>query len=93
MNELAKRLKGLDEIIRDNYEWVSMSCLNSIKKLHFPKTLCEEYSQIEFNGYNFMVFKNFEEILKIMYGNYMQLPPESERICKHNPVRIDFGEF
>ena len=31
-----------------------------------------------------MVFKNYDRILKTQYGNYMELPPESERVAGHN---------
>ena len=36
----------------------------------------------------FMIFKDYDEMLKLEYGNYMQLPPEDEQVCKHNPVQI-----
>ena len=31
--------------------------------------------------------------LKIMYGNYMELPPESKRYGHHLNGEIDFGEY
>lgn len=44
----------------------------------------EEYIDIEFEKMNIMVFKNYDRILKTQYGNYMELPPESERVAGHN---------
>ena len=28
--------------------------------------------------------------LKYTFGDYMKLPPESDRVCKHNPVKVQF---
>ena len=37
-----------------------------------------------FEGHKFRVPKNYDEMLKILYGNYMELPPKSERIPHSN---------
>ena len=57
----------------------------------YEKDIClkkdtEEYIDVEFEGLKVMAFKNYDEILRTMFGNYMQLPPESERVPKHNMV-------
>lgn len=90
MKKNVQKLKELDLKILDNYEWISLSCLESIKKWRYPSKLLENYTEIMFDGYPFMVFNGYKEILSILYGDYMQLPPETERVCKHNPVRIEF---
>lgn len=46
----------------------------------------EEYIDAEFEGLKVMIFKNYDEILRTTYGDYMQLPPESERVPKHDMV-------
>ena len=86
----AERLRELDAMIKDHFEWVSMSCFDSIKNVKFPRCLLDDYSEINFNGVPFMVFSGYREMLNIMYGDFMQMPPESERVCKHNPVKIKF---
>ena len=43
----------------------------------------KEYIDLEFEGHKVMVFKNYNAILKNTYGNYMQLPPEKDRVA-HN---------
>lgn len=44
----------------------------------------EEYIDAEFEGLKVMIFKNYDDILRTTFGDYMKLPPESERTPKHN---------
>lgn len=45
----------------------------------YPRYLFNEYVDIEFEGMKFMVAKGYETILRMHYGDYLTLPPESER--------------
>lgn len=44
----------------------------------------DEYIDAEFEGENFMIIKRYDEYLRCIYGDYMKLPPENERIPKHD---------
>ena len=48
------------------------------------KVNTKDYINAEFEGHRVMIFKNYDEILRTTFGDYMQLPPESERKPKHN---------
>ncbi|WP_216697689.1 LicD family protein [Anaerostipes faecalis] len=74
---------------KSNYAWVDLSTL-SCYKIHFPKDMPKKYTKIKFENKEFMIFKDYDEMLRLKYGNYMKLPPKEERICKHNPVKIKF---
>ena len=39
---------------------------------------------IEFEGLTCKCISNTDLYLKSVYGNYMQLPPEEERVGRHN---------
>lgn len=52
--------------------------------LVFPSEVMNGYTELEFEGRRFMAISHYDEYLKIMYGDYMTPPPESERVPKHN---------
>lgn len=56
----------------------------------YPANLFEDMKTIEFNGKQYMCVADADTILRIEYGDYMQLPPEEERVWKHHPFLIDF---
>lgn len=39
---------------------------------------------VDFEKYQFWVPEKYDEILKKSYGNYMELPPEDQRVMTHN---------
>ena len=45
---------------------------------------------IEFNGKQYMCVADVDATLRVEYDDYMQLPPEEERVWKHHPFLIDF---
>ena len=53
-----------------------------IKEVISHKTACE-YIEVPFEQYNFCIPDNYDEYLTSLYGNYMSLPPEKDRIYKH----------
>lgn len=49
----------------------------------FPTSWFDEYEDIEFEGHQFMAIKERTKFLELRYGDYMQLPPETERVTHH----------
>ena len=72
----------------ESFSWVSMSTIDNISHLRFPQDVCEQYTEIEFEGCSFLSFKEIDKMLTCIYGNYMELPAKEERICKHNPIKV-----
>lgn len=57
---------------------------------YYPANLFENMRTIEFSGKQYMCISDYDSILRLDYGDYMQLPPEEERVWKHHPILIDF---
>ena len=49
-------------------------------KYGLPRECFDEYIDIEFEGHTFKCFKNFDLYLRSWYDDYMELPPEEERV-------------
>ena len=41
----------------------------------------DDYIDVEFDGIKVMVTKHYDELLTNIFGNYMELPPESKRVA------------
>jgi len=56
----------------------------------FPSDMMDNLTQIGFQGRVFMCCKDWDSQLRVLYGDYMTLPPEEERTWKHHPIILDF---
>ena len=52
----------------------------------FPKSIMNEYINIEFEGLSFKSIKDYDRFLDIMYGNWRELPPLEEQRTHHSFV-------
>jgi len=88
-----KRKKLLAKITAHNnnpsLQAVSIETIESMKQHHSPY-MFDEYVELSFDSEAFMCYAGWDNHLKVKYGDYMQLPPESERVWKHHPILIDF---
>lgn len=74
-----------------DYCLMSLACPEELS-MEFPADTTRNVEDVPFEGKMFSNSKEADKILRIVYGDYMQLPPESEQICKHNPEILDFGD-
>lgn len=58
------------------------------EKWHFPKSMFSKYIQLPFEDTTFSCFKDYDEYLKIGYGDYMTLPPVDQRENRHKILKI-----
>jgi lipopolysaccharide cholinephosphotransferase len=52
--------------------------------------MLDRYVRLSFGNDVFPCVAGWDHHLRVLYGDYMQLPPEEERVWKHHPVCIDF---
>ena len=84
--KLKRRLNEYIQQYRDaenNYVYMGLECPETLR-YSYPADLFET-SEIEFEDRRFFITKKSDEMLTELYGDYMQLPPEEERVCRHNP--------
>ena len=78
---------------QSDYSWMCLSCLQTIRKgERFPAHIAKDYAEIAFEGVPLMIFADYGRMLEIAYGDYMRLPPVEQRVCSHNPERIEFEQ-
>ncbi len=58
-----------------------------------PREWFDSYKTVSFEGIQFSAFEKTEEFLTHYYGDYMKLPPESQRINKHTVELLDLSAF
>ena len=59
-------------------------------RMYFPEKMFDKLIEVEFNGKRYKATAYYDEYLLSMYGDYMKLPPESERVYGHAPQILDF---
>lgn len=83
----CKILKDLNDLmIKSNkYNSETLTDYNDFgnEKLHLNKDAFDSLVSLQFEDSKFLSFFNYDEILRMMYGDYMKLPPEEKQITHH----------
>lgn len=59
--------------------WAAIPAGISYNREVFKRSLYARLTEVDFNGVPFPVPKNYDKYLSNLYGDYMKLPPESDR--------------
>lgn len=81
--------KKLQKYNFTNNRLVSFDTMEDLSRV-FESDLMDEFIDIEFENERFKAVKDYKGFLTEQYGDYMQLPPEEERVWYHHPIVIDF---
>ncbi len=68
--------------------WGQLVSFDGASAEFLPMNLWNDIVLMEFEGKKYCVCSGYDEILTSQYGDYMQLPPESERIPKGSYYKI-----
>lgn len=89
----AKRGRLLKHITRYNDKEdlpaVAVETQSSIQT-PLPPDFMTRFTELPFEDGCFMCSAVWDRYLSVKYGDYMKLPPESEREWKHHPIILDF---
>lgn len=89
----VKKINQWENRIRTKYNYSAsqITYADSVKPPHkltsddlYPYYLFESYSEIWFEGRLFSAISDYQRYLTIMFGDYMSLPPEADRVPGHN---------
>lgn len=80
-DRIEKRMGKYDY---ETSEWVGdFIWLDGGKKEILKREWLDDYVMVQFEQYEFRAPKEYDLVLKQLYGDYMQLPPEEDRIGHH----------
>ena len=96
----AKFGKSLEKVQREYIHKLSLLNYGSTKHCaqltapdnineYFDREIMEHYTGIEFEGNTFNAVKDYDALLQLCYGDYMQLPPVEDRV----PKQISYIKF
>lgn len=53
-----------------------------------PISMYHSFTKVEFENHYFKAVKDYDQYLTAFYGDYMQLPPEEDRVPQHNFIEF-----
>lgn len=74
--------------INDCDFWAVLCTFKNIKH-KYSKRMFTETAWLNFNGVEMPCPSDYDSYLKMLYGDYMKLPPENEQLHKHECVFLD----
>ncbi len=85
---MAKAIKMAEMHLGENTEYLGdyfgELTVNGRKKHLWPRSIFNGYTEKEFEGHNLMVFSEYDKYLRILFGDYMKLPPKEEQVAPHD---------
>lgn len=80
VSEIQKKYMNIDF---DSVKYVGVISGSYRSKEIVETQLYSRYTELQFEGKNFMALEQYDEYLKHIYGNYMELPSEEKRKSHH----------
>ena len=88
--------KKLLRMITDNNKNAKNPCVGieilRTAMMPLPSDMMDNYIDLSFENHSFMCIKKWDEYLTAEYHNYMELPPENERVWTHHPICLHFNK-
>lgn len=88
----AERQMSKYEIKEDTKYLTDLQSVFRFMRLQYPKKYFHEAIYMEFEGHMMPVPKGYDGYLKMAFGDYMEYPPQKERVPKHDASYINLEE-
>ncbi|HFU4234888.1 TPA: phosphorylcholine transferase LicD [Streptococcus suis] len=88
LSDIRDKIMTLNKNEKSEY-YINIGSNYNFTKQTIPKNKYFPLTLVEFEGNNYKAPKDWDYVLKRIYGDYMKLPPEDKRVT-HNPVRLKF---
>jgi len=75
--------KKITKYSYDESKYAMMTCVRVNPAERVDKIIFEEYSELQFENNSFPVIARYDYYLKILYGDYMKIPPLEQRVTHH----------
>lgn len=89
-------IRRMDEILKKNDNKGYGRYINFMGEYKFrevvPVSFLGKDTYKPFEGMNLRVPEHYDIYLKAIYGDYMKLPPEEQRVCKHIEIEQEDGD-
>ena len=72
--------------------WTQFSCLDDNNNTYFDLNDFSSTQLTDFEGHQFYILNGYDRVLRKCFGNYMQLPPEKDRIPKQTHMHVYWKE-
>ena len=60
-----------------------VTCFLGYDKLYLKRNCFTDYINVDFENKKYKAPKKYDEVLRAHYGNYLELPPEEQRVSHH----------
>ena len=81
--------KLIERSTRNELPVMAIELLSSLSQI-YSCDLFQNYIELPFHNLQLPCIVKWDEMLTVLYGDYMKLPPEEERVWKHEHLIIDF---
>lgn len=82
-------IKKIDQIIAkcdyENSNYLALACWDSSPQI-YNKNFFDDRIKVKFEGTEFYAPREYDNALRLTYGDYMKLPPKSEQVPHHGYV-------
>jgi lipopolysaccharide cholinephosphotransferase len=76
--------KYYNQFYDESTKYTGIVCGTYRSREIMESSVYDEYTDIVFEGEKFRTISKYHEYLSIVYGDYMQLPPQEKRVCPHD---------